>query len=128
MLNNITQSDSEYTAAIAIDGRRESIAMRTLSVLGIIYLPGTFVATLFSMDMFQWGVGDEGKTLSSPKMSSYIWIYWVVALPLTLATVVVWLLWARREHDESSKRLALYRNPSIGAKREDSPGRSWNMV
>ncbi|EFQ98605.1 hypothetical protein MGYG_01629 [Nannizzia gypsea CBS 118893] len=97
-------SDSEYTAAIAIDTKRDSIAMRTISILGIIYLPGSFVATLFSMDMFQWG--DQS---SPPKASPFLWVYWAVALPLTLATVLIWFFWVRRENYNSSKRLTLHR-------------------
>jgi Mg2+ and Co2+ transporter CorA len=61
MLSNITQNDAEYTAAIAVDGKRDSIAMRTISILGIVYLPPTFVATLFSVDMFDWGPSADGN-------------------------------------------------------------------
>lgn len=52
ILNIITQSDARYTAAIAVDGKRDSIVMKTIAILGIVFLPGTFVATLFSIDMF----------------------------------------------------------------------------
>ncbi|OKP03799.1 hypothetical protein PENSUB_6808 [Penicillium subrubescens] len=66
MLSVITQSDAEYTAAIAIDGKRDSIAMRTISILGIVYLPATFVATLFSMDIFSWpGTSNKSNETSS---------------------------------------------------------------
>ena len=30
-------------------------------------------------------------------VSEYFWIYWAVAIPLTLATVATWLLWTRRQ-------------------------------
>ncbi|KAJ6100392.1 hypothetical protein N7499_000022, partial [Penicillium canescens] len=104
MLSVITQSDAEYTAAIAIDGKRDSIAMRTISILGIVYLPATFVATLFSINMFTWG-GTSGEEASSLSASPSIWIYWAVAVPLTVITILVWVLWSKRENQKSNKRL-----------------------
>lgn len=94
MFGIITQGDAEYTAAIAVDGKRDSIAMKTISILGIIYLPGTFVATLFGIDMFGWGDAD-GKP-SSLTISPSMWIYWVTVVPLTVITLLVWILWSRR--------------------------------
>ncbi|KAK6856622.1 hypothetical protein PG995_006809 [Apiospora arundinis] len=87
MLNDLAQSEAQYTAAIAIDTKRDSIAMRTLSVLGIVFLPGTFVATLFSVDMFDWGGGKETEpSANTLRVSPSMWIYWVVAIPLTIVT------------------------------------------
>jgi len=116
MLNTITQSDAEYTAAIAVDGKRDSIAMKTISILGIVYLPGTFIASLFSIDMFDWG-GADGKEPSSLTVSRSMWVYWAVTLPLTIATFLVWVLWSRRENQKTTKRLMIYR-----AKAPDSEG------
>jgi Mg2+ and Co2+ transporter CorA len=96
MLSNITQNDAEYTAAIAVDGKRDSIAMRTISILGIVYLPPTFVATLFSVDMFDWGPSADGNGAMELRASPSVWIYCAVAVPLTLATFLVWMLWARK--------------------------------
>lgn len=108
MLNTITQSDAEYTAAIAVDGKRDSIAMKTIATLGIVFLPGTFVATLFSINMFDWGVPDGGET-SSLTASPSMWIYWAITVPLTLMTLIVWMLWSRRENHKSNERLMIYR-------------------
>lgn len=108
MLNTITQSDAEYTAAIAVDGKRDSIAMKTIAILGIVFLPGTFVATLFSINMFDWGGADRGKT-SSLTVSPSMWIYWAITVPLTIVTFLVWVIWSRRENHKSSKRLMIYR-------------------
>jgi Mg2+ and Co2+ transporter CorA len=108
MLSVITQSDAEYTAAIAIDGKRDSIAMKTISILGIVYLPATFVATLFSINMFTWG-GTSGEEASSLSASPSIWIYWAVAVPLTVITILVWILWSKRENQKSNNRLMVSR-------------------
>jgi Mg2+ and Co2+ transporter CorA len=125
MLSVITQSDAEYTAAIAIDGKRDSIAMRTISILGIIYLPATFVATLFSMDMFSWpGTSNKSNETSSLVASPSIWIYWVVAVPLTVITILIWVVWARRENQKSRQRLMVSRTRSS----ESESGSSEKMV
>ena len=108
MLNTITQSDAQYTAAIAVDGKRDSIAMKTIAILGIVFLPGTFVATLFSIDMFDWGVVDSEET-SSLTVSRSMWIYWAITVPLTVLTFLLWVFWSRRENHKSSKRLMIYR-------------------
>ncbi|KAL4911171.1 hypothetical protein BDW74DRAFT_172635 [Aspergillus multicolor] len=113
MLSLITQNDAEYTAAIAIDGKRDSIAMRTISILGIIYLPGTFVATLFSVEMFDWGVNGGGLRLSSS-----IWVYWAVAVPLTVLTFSIWALWSKRENRKSSMRFMVLRGKTLDSERD----------
>ena len=113
MLNTITQSDSEYTAAIAVDGKRDSIAMKTIAILGIIFLPGTFVATLFSINMFAWG-GEDGEEWTSLTVSPSSWIYWAITVPLTILTFLVWMLWSRRENLKTTQRLMVYRTKPPG--------------
>lgn len=108
ILNSIAQSDAEYTAAIAIDGKRDSIAVKTISVLGIVFLPGTFMATLFDVGMFDWKATDnEGQP--SLRVSSSMWIYWAATLPLTAVTILAWLFWSWKEMSRTSKRLMTHR-------------------
>lgn len=107
-MNTITQSDAEYTAAIAADAKRDSIAMKTIAVLGIVFLPGTFVATLFSINMFDWGDANGGET-KSLTVSRSIWIYWAITVPLTVLTFLVWMFWSRSENNKTSERLMIYR-------------------
>ena len=91
-----------------MDGKQDSIAMKTISILGIVFLPGTYVATLFGTGMFTW-VGTGGERTSSLKVSPSMWIYWVITMPLTFVTLVVWLLWSRRENQASRRRLMVHR-------------------
>ena len=87
--------------------------MKMIAILEIVFLPGTFVATLFSIDMFDWGVSDNRES-SSLTVSRSMWIYWVITVPLTSVTFLVWILWSRRENRKSSKRLMIYRTkPSL---------------
>lgn len=133
MLNTITQSDAEYTAAIAVDGKRDSIAMKTIAILGIAFLPGTFVATLFSINMFEFGDPSSGGT-SSLTVSPSIWIYWAITVPLTVVTCLVWVVWSKKENRETNKRLMLHRTRAFieskidGTKKASCPTPSEMMV
>ncbi|CCF38764.1 hypothetical protein CH063_09773, partial [Colletotrichum higginsianum] len=56
---------------IATATGRDSRQMRSIALLTMIFLPGTFFATLFSMTFFNWSPDDDSKSL----VSGYIWIY-----------------------------------------------------
>ncbi|KAL9086582.1 MAG: hypothetical protein Q9159_004099 [Coniocarpon cinnabarinum] len=126
MLSAVAQSDAEYTAAIAVDGKRDSIAMKTISILGIVFLPGTFVATILSIDMFQWGGVDGAK--SSLTVSRGIWVYFAITVPLTVLTIIVWLLWARRETIKSSKRFAVFRRSVTSGPGTGTPSNKTGVI
>ena len=67
--------------------------MKTLALVTVVFLPGTFVAAFFAVPIFQWdaGVGEQ-------IISRRFWIYWAVTLPLTLMTIIPWVLWTRRKN------------------------------
>jgi hypothetical protein len=58
--------------------------MKTLSILTILFLPGAFVATLFSTNMFTFE--DETREIQ---------IYFAVVVPLTVVLMVGWLQWLK---------------------------------
>lgn len=64
--------------------------MKTLAAVTVLFLPGTFVASLFAMPLFRWDVD-----ATSSIVSRHFWIYWAVMIPLTVATVLAWILWTR---------------------------------
>ena|SRR6266480_4594546 len=111
MLSLIAQRDSEYSAAIAVSSMRDSTAMKTIAVLTTLFLPGTFVATFFSMTMFNWNPSSNGSFSSpgtsdtTPWMSPYMWVYWAISIPLTLFVMVLWLFWSRRELKKGQMKL-----------------------
>ena len=94
MLSMITQNEAEHMAAIAVDSKRDSTAMKAIAVLTMLILPGTFVAT-FSMTMFDWN--------PSNIVLRFIWMYWLISIPLTLMVMLLWLFWSRREHLKSQR-------------------------
>lgn len=82
---------AESTRRIAEATLSESASMRTIAILTMVFLPGTAVASFFSMAMFNWSA-DSGSDLAS----RWLWIYFVVAVPLTCAVLGVWMVYSRR--------------------------------
>ena len=66
--------------------REDADSNKTMSFLQMIFLPATFVAAIVSMNFFD-------LTTSPPKVSSYIWVFWVVALALTALVMAVYFFW-----------------------------------
>lgn len=60
--------------------------MKSLAVVTMVFLPGTFVATLFSMPLFDWH-GSENLSASG------LGVYWATAIPLTVVTISIWIVW-----------------------------------
>ncbi|KAK6336462.1 hypothetical protein TWF696_002013 [Orbilia brochopaga] len=76
-------------SCIAADAaRRDSSFMKTVTIFTLLFLPGTFVAALYSMSMFTWEA--DGSLVMSPHVGMYI----VIATPLVLALFTIWAIWA----------------------------------
>ena len=107
------QTDNRLSARIAVSSGRDSTAMKTLAFITALFLPGTYIATLFSMSMFEWQASPSdapstSSSSSSPSVSisNKFWIYWATTIPLTVAVVVGWRLWWVHEDRAYSAQLA----------------------
>ncbi|KAH7087012.1 hypothetical protein FB567DRAFT_629057 [Paraphoma chrysanthemicola] len=78
----------------------DSFAMRTIAIMSIFFLPGTFVSSFFSMDMFDWQAS-KGTSV----ISSRFWIYWAVTVPLTILVLSIWF-WHRAHHEKTRRSAA----------------------
>ncbi|ORY19019.1 hypothetical protein BCR34DRAFT_582580 [Clohesyomyces aquaticus] len=85
----ISQVGNRLNAKIAAASSRDSAAMKTLAFLTTLFLPGTFVATVFSTGMFNWRRSDDG-TGDRKVVSELFWVYWALAVPLTIVVGVGW--------------------------------------
>ncbi|KAL7801273.1 hypothetical protein V8C44DRAFT_362605 [Trichoderma aethiopicum] len=65
--------------------RVDSSAMRAISLVGLVFLPAAFVAAIFSTSFFNF----DAPT-GVWRLSGQFWLYWAVAVPLTVVTVVSW--------------------------------------
>lgn len=81
---------AQATQQIAQATMHDSASMKTIAILTMIFLPGTAVASFFSMTMWNWEA-DTGSGLVSP----WLWIYFVVAAPLTGGVILAWSIWGR---------------------------------
>ena len=75
--------------------------MKTLAFLTALFLPGTFVATIFSTDFFDWQAENGGMVVSE-----LFWVFWALAVPLTIVIAVGWRLWwsfEKKRFDEDIK-------------------------
>ncbi|OTA57626.1 hypothetical protein K449DRAFT_355104 [Hypoxylon sp. EC38] len=100
-------SHGDTNVEIALATGRDSRHMRTISIMTMVFLPGTFFATVFSMQLFNWfPSGDNGIVVSH-----YLWIYVLITVVATLLTLgtwyyfVVWRHRARKEAEEDEVHL-----------------------
>ena len=104
------QTDNRLSARIAVSSGRDSTAMKTLAFITALFLPGTYIATLFSMSMFEWRTSPSDSpsspSSSSDTLSPSFWIYWATTIPLTVAVIIGWRLWWVHEDKAYSAQLA----------------------
>ncbi|KAF7959731.1 hypothetical protein EAE96_001341 [Botrytis aclada] len=83
----------QYEMALA--SKRDSSAMKTIAILGILFLPGTFVASILSTTFFDFQNESGLRAAVSPSF----WIYWAITVPVTLIILVFWYLWERKRDE-----------------------------
>ncbi|KAK4198187.1 hypothetical protein QBC40DRAFT_284259 [Triangularia verruculosa] len=119
LYNIIAQKESKLSLKMAGEQRRlahnakrDSSSMKTLSLLGAIFLPATYLASVFSMTFFDFNDnnnysrnngpissssgGAGGEERENQVVSPQLWIYFVITVPLTLLIVLIWRVWDRR--------------------------------
>lgn len=91
-LNIKTASASREIAEITLKDnamiRRDSTDMRIIAGVTLVFLPGTFTATLFGSGFFNFK--PQGY------VSGWIWLYWVLTIGVTLAVLVIWWYFSSR--------------------------------
>ncbi|KAI9685226.1 MAG: hypothetical protein M1822_004599 [Bathelium mastoideum] len=75
VFNLVTQQDSSTNTSIARDAKADSSSMKTIATLTMIFLPGTFMSSVFSMDQSKWH------------------LYVALTLPLTCFLIGLWYSW-----------------------------------
>lgn len=79
----IAQRDNKTKLQLAQASKRDSTALTVISVMTLLFLPGAYVATLFTTNMFAFKDGQE------------VWVYFTVVIPLTAFVMSVWYFWIR---------------------------------
>lgn len=74
---------------LAHASKRDSSAMKLISLLGAIFLPGAYIAAVLSMDFFNF---KESGTM----VATSFWVYWVITIPITGSIVAFWYIYEKR--------------------------------
>ncbi|EJT75929.1 hypothetical protein GGTG_05854 [Gaeumannomyces tritici R3-111a-1] len=94
---------------IAEKTKKDGGQMKSIAVLTMVFLPGTFFATFFSMSFFKWDPPSEGE-VASPKL----WVYFLVTVVFTTLTLAIYMWWSRKQ----SGRVTRGDDPERGAKED----------
>ncbi|KIX04476.1 uncharacterized protein Z518_05346 [Rhinocladiella mackenziei CBS 650.93] len=78
---------AEASKRIAEETKRDGTSMKTLAVVTLVFLPGTTVSSILAMPVFDWDAKDGAVV--NPR----IWVYFALAIPLTVLTITIWHLW-----------------------------------
>ncbi|KAI3571574.1 hypothetical protein IWW34DRAFT_838586 [Fusarium oxysporum f. sp. albedinis] len=89
VFNMVTQSDSAINLSTSYRMSWDSSSIHTLTVLAMVFLPGTFTATLFSCVAFR--ASDSGAA----EVTDWLLPFVLVASTLTLTVITLWLAYER---------------------------------
>jgi len=81
-----TEKVSDQMLVLNKSAVEDSTSMRVITFVTLVYLPSTFVATFFGMGFFA-SRDDSGVYWTS---SPYVWLFFGLAIPLTLVTFGYW--------------------------------------
>lgn len=84
-----SQMENRTMLSLAEKSTKDAEAMKVLTIIGLVYLPTTFVANFFSTEFVK--ADDDGEIQIGPQT----WLLAVIALPLTMLTIVTWWLCVR---------------------------------
>lgn len=81
------QRTADESVLVSKKACRDGASMKTIAGLNMVYLPATFVATVFGMGFFSFGT--DGK--AALVVNSDIWKFVAVSLTFSVITVFLWL-------------------------------------
>lgn len=93
VFNLVNQHDSQVNATIATESasiareaRSDSSSMKTIAALTMVFLPGTYIAAIFGMNLFNYSAG-------TIHVSAHWWLYVAITIPMTILTIGTWWAW-----------------------------------
>lgn len=139
LYNMVAQMDSRLSARLAASAGQDSTSMKILAFISALYLPGSFVSSLFSMSIFQWPHSSDasgsdsgngnGSSNAGDVVSTLFWVYWATAIPLTAITLIGWGIWWVFEMRRFQRHYAdVFNEAPIVDKIVQIPRRSWNLT
>ncbi|KAK0642907.1 hypothetical protein B0T16DRAFT_332559 [Cercophora newfieldiana] len=100
--NAIAFETASATRSIAKDSLQDSSSMKMLALVAMFFLPGSFVAALFSAPLFEWDKAGEGMAVGTKPQFR---LFWAVAVPLTVVTFGLYAMWIVMQRKRLRRRL-----------------------
>jgi hypothetical protein len=101
--NAIAFETASATRSIAKDSLQDSSSMKMLALVAMFFLPGSFVAALFSTPLFDWE--KTGGSAISVGTKPQFALFWAIAVPLTVATFGLYAMWIVMQKKRLKRRL-----------------------
>ncbi|KAF6751412.1 hypothetical protein DFP72DRAFT_907517 [Ephemerocybe angulata] len=95
--NYINLKIAGLTSKIATETQKDSSSMITMATMTMLFLPGTFVSTVFSMVFFDTSASPTTGHLGLSIAPSW-WLYPVITIPLTILVFIAWNGWRLRRN------------------------------
>lgn len=108
--NAIAFDTASATRSIAASSLQDSSSMKMLALVAMFFLPGSFVAALFSAPLFAWdeALASGGMAVGTRPQFA---LFWAVTAPLTAVIFALYGVWmcvqSRRERGKSLKGISL---------------------
>ncbi|KAI0889237.1 uncharacterized protein GGS22DRAFT_177782 [Annulohypoxylon maeteangense] len=103
------ESMTQKMHSIAIRTEQETVSMHVITIFTLIFLPGTFIATLFSSGVFNWN--DNGNLESDWVIRrSALKLFFSVSLPMMVIILSAWSMlyfYMRRKRQEEEGKWML---------------------
>ncbi|KAH6666136.1 hypothetical protein B0J14DRAFT_643408 [Halenospora varia] len=84
MIAKAGKEDSAVMRQIAIEAKKDNASMKTIAILGMLFLPGTFVATVFTLPVF-----GSDLSVNAGNRTGFT-CFWAITVPLTVAVFFIW--------------------------------------
>ncbi|KAK4167478.1 hypothetical protein QBC43DRAFT_376635 [Cladorrhinum sp. PSN259] len=99
--NAIAFDTASATRSIAASSLQDSSSMKMLAMVTMFFLPGSFVAALFSAPLFEYqGYEDKMGLGTRPQFV----LFWAVTTPLTVGVFIMYVIWMWRLKKKDKKR------------------------
>jgi hypothetical protein len=95
-----TQQDALNNIEISTDMKRDSTSMNAIAGLTMVFLPGTFTASVLSTSIFESTPGAR----SPITVTGLWWVWLVITIPITAITIFCW--WKYRTSKEKENKPA----------------------
>ncbi|KAK0736538.1 hypothetical protein B0T21DRAFT_384036 [Apiosordaria backusii] len=97
--NAIAFDTASATRSIAASSLQDSSSMKMLALVAMFFLPGSFIAALFSAPLFKWdeaattaAAGESGSPMTVGTRPQFA-LFWAVTVPITVAVFIMYGVW-----------------------------------